>query len=548
MEKISKRRIKRYFRKNKKSLISVASVIFVSIVIILFSTVSNNYKIPEVYLTTDYNGSAKALTGGYEWRYGFKHVLTDALQPIQMEYGVDNILITEKETAIEINTRLKEDSKSYPFSIVSLTEYSANGDKKDLDVNTFKTQNNNLYITAPSTNGEYIYDMQLKFKRGEVNYGFKVNVTDNGSRTKLLFVNRTYTLDDKLKVGAIIDALTLPENVTGLTPAGFDVKTKPFTNDIVIRYNTNIAIAEFYKNLDNRTYFKKNAIIIFSLIETASAIKFNISNGTESYDIHYTREEAAFYMKKDIKEFARSEDKFTAMFNELNSSIIVTTYYLQAEMKGLELYVWKNNKQTKNDDTYFTLLIGTNRAKKASEIYDLAVAVKDIKVLNSMLARYSGKTYLAVLQTNTTDFSKGEMAAIVDKIQYPAANFSTSIGLWEKADVVAIKGTFPIENHNHFFTFDGKAFTPETDFMFMRDGVSDLDKSTYYDIEAFCAYARSLSRLTESQIQKILAFDKTITVGEKQYISLLDLRKLGLVVTVGWEFSYGTPVSFNTAV
>ncbi|MGD9677014.1 MAG: hypothetical protein AB7V16_01455 [Vulcanibacillus sp.] len=99
-------------------------------------------------------------------------------------------------------------------------------------------------------------------------------------------------------------------------------------------------------------------------------------------------------------------------------------------MKGLELYVWKNKDLTGNNDTYFTLLMGTNRNKDKNEIYDLGVAVNSIEELNQLLASYSTETELFIYQMNTVDFTKDEMSIIADKINFPVGNGVKTIGLW----------------------------------------------------------------------------------------------------------------------
>jgi hypothetical protein len=540
------RRTRRYLRKNKKIAITIASVFALGIALMLIVAKGNHYTIPTLYLSTEYNGSTQATIGGYEWRSGFKHITTGDMQATDMEYTTDQILTAEKETQITISSKAFTGDNSYPFKPVSFEMFDSNGIKTELKPGDYTVNNGDILIKTPITNGSYTYDLDLQYKKGTVSYGFKVTVTDIGSRASILYSNKTDSFEDGVKVLAIINELGLTDSNTGLSYTGYNVNTAAGTNNIIIKLNTNTAIGDFYENSDNQTLFQKSAILMFGLIGNADLIKFTISSGASSYDIHFTRQEADFYMQKAVAVLAKNEKAFTAMYTNLNISMVVTPYYLQAEMKGLELYVWKNKTLTQNSDTYFTLLIGTNRIKTESEIYDLKVAVKGIDALNAMLARYSTETYLSIYQMNKTDFTKAQMTAIAGEIKMPAKNVSKSIGLWEKADIITVKGTFPTENHNYYFSFDGKEFTPDTDFMFMADNVSNLNKSTYFDVEAVCFYARSLSSLTDAQIQKILLYDKKITVGEKDYINLPDLIKLGVNVTVGWQFNYGTPVTFYT--
>ncbi len=103
-----------------------------------------------------------------------------------------------------------------------------------------------------------------------------------------------------------------------------------------------------------------------------------------------------------------------------------------APMKGLELYVWKNKEVTGNSDTYYTLLLGTNRNKEEREIYDLDMAVSSIDKLNEMLNKYNTQTELFIYQMNTTDFTKAEMGVISEQIKFPFnGNGMKAIGLWQ---------------------------------------------------------------------------------------------------------------------
>jgi len=114
-----------------------------------------------------------------------------------------------------------------------------------------------------------------------------------------------------------------------------------------------------------------------------------------------------------------------------------------APFKGLELYVWKNKEVTGKSDTYYTLLLGTNRNKEESEIYDLNLAVDSIDKLNDMLDGYSTEAELFIYQINEADFTKVEMQTIIDNIKFPKVNGTKSIGLW--GATTAIEDVISIE-------------------------------------------------------------------------------------------------------
>ncbi len=100
-------------------------------------------------------------------------------------------------------------------------------------------------------------------------------------------------------------------------------------------------------------------------------------------------------------------------------------------MKGLEIYVWKNEELTGNNDTYYTLQVGTNRIKELSEIYDTKLATNSMDKLNEKLAGFGSATEIFLYQMNTEDFTKAEMQAIADEIKLTNNTYSISIGLWQ---------------------------------------------------------------------------------------------------------------------
>lgn len=105
---------------------------------------------------------------------------------------------------------------------------------------------------------------------------------------------------------------------------------------------------------------------------------------------------------------------------------------------------------------------------------------------------------------------------------------------------------FPMKNHLHTFSFDGKAFTPADDFMLQDTVISGLDESVYFKVDDLCAYARELTELSDEQIDKITAFENKKTIYGSRYICLIDLGDVGINTIVGWAFSSHTPVSFFT--
>lgn len=182
------------------------------------------------------------------------------------------------------------------------------------------------------------------------------------------------------------------------------------------------SIQHIIENLNGIT-FSKNKLSFF-MTGWSLRIKINKQDGS---------------LYKELVIDGTSQVRYAGFFYKVSTNNIDYNYMMnllkaadKVPMKGLELYVWKNKELTGNSDTYYTLLLGTNRNKESSEIYDLNTAVKSIEQLNIMLTEYSAETVMSIYQMNTTDFSKAEMQAISDNVKFLNGNGSKSIGLWEK--------------------------------------------------------------------------------------------------------------------
>jgi len=205
----------------------------------------------------------------------------------------------------------------------------------------------------------------------------------------------------------------------------------------------------------------------------------------------------------------------------------------------------------------------TVNSKKAnrSKAYPFTVAY---------LTRYTGNRTPAQLDTNDYNVNNGNMSIkspditgeyIFDltlKYKQGTVNFGfkvivTDDGLPAASPAESTEGNiidaeywFPMNSHLHTFSFDGKEFTPENNFMAENSVISDLDASVYFETEALCTYARKLSALSENQIDQIASYNNIKTIKGKNYINLIDLRSLGVYTVVGWELSSHTPVMFSS--
>lgn len=248
------------------------------------------------------------------------------------------------------------------------------------------------------------------------------------SSKETLYSYMTPYVGDSSKVSNIVRNL---DNLEGLVYDGIELHTQQEPYGITVNYKfeydktTSILIAIEDDALYN--FFYRNSIIMFSLIGNVDYIEFNTYDDNNIQT--FTRDMADEYMGQDVRILAKNFDAFKQFFDTLAVDIA-----LENPMKGLELYVWKNSELTGNDDTYYTLLTGTNINKTDNQIYDLDVATNDINEINAMLSKYKRETYLSIQQMNEVDFTKQEMEEIANKIHMPTDNYLMSIGVLVRDD------------------------------------------------------------------------------------------------------------------
>lgn len=126
---------------------------------------------------------------------------------------------------------------------------------------------------------------------------------------------KTEYVGDASKVGNIIYLLDFPENVNY---SYFELHTENVPYGITVYLKTDTKTKDYYAEAVNQASFKKNAIIMFSLIENADYINFDLNDGENSYIIKYTRDQANVVIGKDIREFSEDKNKFSRFLKMLD--------------------------------------------------------------------------------------------------------------------------------------------------------------------------------------------------------------------------------------
>lgn len=151
---------------------------------------------------------------------------------------------------------------------------------------------------------------------------------------------------------------------------------------------------------------QKNALIMFSMIDNVDEVNFSLrqtkSDGTleqGEYGMNYHFKRQQFEeVYGDLKHYG---DDISLLESLLNDGKIL--FDKESSMKGLELYVWTDSDLTQDNNVYYTLLIGTNRQKYKSEVYNLEEATSDIESLKEKIRSYTNDTELIILYEQDID-------------------------------------------------------------------------------------------------------------------------------------------------
>jgi hypothetical protein len=118
------------------------------------------------------------------------------------------------------------------------------------------------------------------------------------------------------------------------------------------------------------------------------------------------------------------------------------------------------------------------------------------------------------------------------------------------AEDTVFGGLFSIHSdHLHVFTINGEGFEPRDTFMYLGADEVFVNKSNlFFDFAKLiaCFSSAGLSDVTEC-LEKACGGDFSLEIiAGRQYIRASDLEACAVDVTVVWEMSSHTPVSFTT--
>jgi len=156
-----------------------------------------------------------------------------------------------------------------------------------------------------------------------------------------LLKHRTEYVGDNSKVGGIIYALEYPDKVKYNS---FELHTDGPPLSITINLDTDTKTRNFYSGALNEGPFRRNAIIMFSLVHNVEYITFVLDDGINPYSIQLTRDGADDFVDGDVWSYSASPGQFEKLIQMLGS-IEVT-----------EPEPWNPQPEIEDQDDYFEAL------------------------------------------------------------------------------------------------------------------------------------------------------------------------------------------------
>lgn len=187
--------------------------------------------------------------------------------------------------------------------------------------------------------------------------GLVANPRNNGrppdSVAAGLLQHRTEYIGDNSKVGGIIMALEYPDQAAY---SSFALHTESPPLSVTVNFDTDTETRNFYTGALNEGPFRKNAMLMFSLIHNVEYITFVLDDGANPYSIQYTRDAADMFVGGDIWSYSASPEQFETLLQRVEAIGIT------------EPELWSPQPEYENQDDYFEALEAAGTAVKDEEI------------------------------------------------------------------------------------------------------------------------------------------------------------------------------------
>ncbi len=420
-ESDTKSRVKVILR-YKKPMVIISVVAIVSVLLVGFSLTSNPIKTVKlvdaetIHLTEEFLSDITSAAVNFN---GVEVDLNSSQTEKLLEF-IGQIEVEKTEKSKDLSDTRDKDNV--------LTLYFGNNSKYDINFNSDFSEVFLDNFVRPS------YSYYVKTEISEITNALNSIVL--GFDIEKAWSNRTKYIGDNSAVVNIVSAFDFDEGVfydgisldTAEQPYRITVNLKA-AEDIVGTYDVAGALIGI-TNYDLSDTEKKSDVM-FSLIENADSISFNLTDdrGSSSSKTFYRNENNVFFeneeQKADFYDFVYSVYSVPNLMNELSGNLGISTF------KGAELYIWKDQV----GETFFTLLSGTNALKTPEQIYDKTVATNDIDDIIEVMKQFEDGTVIFINQVNEQDFTIDEISEFSDLITKEIGDevqgFSLSIGQYQ---------------------------------------------------------------------------------------------------------------------
>ncbi len=237
---------------------------------------------------------------------------------------------------------------------------------------------------------------------------------------------RTQYVGDSSMVSHIADNLPVPDSHFKQQYISMETSNKPYSLTIYYEPATDTKsegewpIVTPDSNIETNS--RTNALVVFSMIDNVDKVTFAFRTTQSKGELDESKYQTTFTFPR-----ASFENKYGDL-TRLGENIVLLQDILEEKksvMKGLELYVWREPEITDNNDIYYTLLIGTNRNKSKSEVFDMDIATSDLDVIKQELSEYRSGTDLSIMHEKEID--KNTMLKISDEFSEIIKNASIHI-------------------------------------------------------------------------------------------------------------------------
>lgn len=169
--------------------------------------------------------------------------------------------------------------------------------------------------TDSPENGVTSYHLALGASDAEVAKLIEIPYNLYAANEEGLLSRKNTLVGNNAEVGAIIDSIP----VAGATRDTFSLQTDKEPYGISIAYNVDNADLLYKDGKLDAQPFRKNATVMFSLIDNVDKIEVTVKNGDKTDTLTFERDEMQQYFPEDVREYAKETPKFSEFVEDVQN-------------------------------------------------------------------------------------------------------------------------------------------------------------------------------------------------------------------------------------